>query len=56
VLDRAGDKAYIDANASINRFPDVSSSHWAYYDIMEATVSHDFVKETDGSMTWTRVR
>jgi len=34
-------------------FTDLSSSHWAFYEIMEASVSHEFVIDTDGNEVWT---
>lgn len=53
VLGRAGDKAYIDANQSkILHLLDISSDHWAYYDIIEATNSHKAYKD-DKTELWT---
>jgi hypothetical protein len=41
VIDRPADKDFIDQNSSsLVRFTDLSSAHWAYYDIMEAAVTH----------------
>ncbi|MDR1131180.1 MAG: S-layer homology domain-containing protein [Oscillospiraceae bacterium] len=40
VLGRYPDKAYIDANPDMRIFVEALENHWAYYDIMEATVSH----------------
>ncbi|MDR1132506.1 MAG: S-layer homology domain-containing protein, partial [Oscillospiraceae bacterium] len=52
VLGRDADKAYIDANvARLITFSDVPASHWAYYAIMEATNSHDYVIDA-GKETW----
>jgi len=54
LLNRSADEAYVDAHTSINRFPDVEGS-WAYYEIMEATVSHDFTRTQSGGEIWTAV-
>jgi S-layer homology domain. len=40
MLDRVPDKKYIDSNPAVNKFPDVSADHWAYYEIMEASAKH----------------
>ena len=41
LLGRQADEAYIDANPRrLNQFSDLKSSHWAYYDIMEAANTH----------------
>lgn len=41
LLGRYADEDYIDANLRrLNTFPDVSESHWAYYDVMEAANTH----------------
>ena len=41
LLGRYADEDYIDANLRrLNTFPDVSKSHWAYYDVMEAANTH----------------
>jgi hypothetical protein len=38
MLGRVADEAYIDSNSDILvQFSDLTSDHWAYYDIMEAT-------------------
>jgi len=34
------------------QFPDVSENHWAFGDVQEATVSHEAVRNADGSETW----
>ena len=39
--------------ASYNTFSDVASSHWAYYDVIEASNAHQYTKE-DGKETWTK--
>ena len=55
LLMRSADEAYVNANASINRFPDVATNHWAYYEIMETTVSHGYSKTASGGEIWTSV-
>ena len=53
VLGRTGDKNTIEnADSRIREFFDVSPTHWAYYDILEATVVHDYQK-TDVTENWT---
>ncbi|UQZ85501.1 Cellulosome-anchoring protein precursor [Paenibacillus konkukensis] len=34
------------------QFPDVAESHWGFGDVQEATVSHEAVRNSDGSETW----
>ena len=55
LLERSADEAYVNANASINRFPDVATNHWAYYEIMETTVSHEYSKTASGGEIWASV-
>ena len=52
MLGRSADRAYVDANPSVNRFSDVPASHWAYYEIIEATVEHEYTKDSAGAETW----
>ena len=52
LLERAADKAYVDAAADLVKFNDLTSSHWAYYDIVEATNAHNYVKDENGVETW----
>lgn len=43
MLGRAADEDYVDRHAdALRQFPDVSKTHWAYYNIMEATNAHDY--------------
>ena len=51
MLKRQPDKAYIDSHSNLNgysslllSFADVNELHWAYYNIMEATNTHDYEK------------
>ncbi|MCL1794574.1 MAG: SpaA isopeptide-forming pilin-related protein [Oscillospiraceae bacterium] len=61
ILERKADKAYIAANlAALPRSYSDVLGHWAYLEIMEASIGHDFIKETssDGlsfTETWTDV-
>gem|GEM_PF-2062474 len=54
LLGRSADTAYVDANPEINIFSDVKTSHWAYYEIMEATVDHDYTKDSSNAETWSK--
>ena len=48
VMGRKADTSYIDKNiSSLTRFNDVSSKHWAYYDIMEAANTHSIQKNSN---------
>ena len=41
LLGHYADESYVDENIrKLNQFNDVSKSHWAYYEIMEAANSH----------------
>ncbi|WEK54177.1 MAG: InlB B-repeat-containing protein [Candidatus Cohnella colombiensis] len=52
MLERSSDNSYVDSNKDkLNQYVDLTSKHWAYYDIMEATNSHDYEKTSD-SETW----
>ena len=52
MLGRAADQEYVDDNlASLTQFSDLTSSHWAYYQIMEATNAHDYTR-SDGVESW----
>ncbi|MCL2151525.1 MAG: S-layer homology domain-containing protein [Oscillospiraceae bacterium] len=52
-LDRLADKVYIDTHLEQERFSDVASSHWAFYDIMEAYHAHDYSRPNGaGSEVW----
>ncbi|MFQ9908233.1 MAG: S-layer homology domain-containing protein [Acutalibacter sp.] len=46
MLGREGDQAFIQQHQEeLKRFTDVTSAHWAYYHIAEATNEHDFTKQ-----------
>ena len=56
MLSRSADKAFVDNHAEeMMQFTDLNKSHWAYYDIMEATNAHDYEKENDIEV-WTGLR
>lgn len=55
MLDRTADKTYVDTNArTIVRYTDLNRGHWAYYDIMEASNSHDYERTTNRQERWIR--
>ena len=56
MLDRHADSAYLAANAGAlpRNYADLNSSHWAYIAIMEASISHDYTKDSAGEH-WTKV-
>lgn len=56
VLERNADVDFVDTYADeIKQFSDVATTHWAYYQVMEATNSHDYEKDADGNETWTKL-
>lgn len=42
-----------DIPAGVLRFIDLTESHWAYIDMMEASNEHDYQKDEDGYEKWT---
>ncbi len=55
MLDRSGDKAFIDAHIEeLRTFTDVAEGSWAYYIILEAANAHTYAK-SDGVETWRRL-
>lgn len=55
VLGRSADEEYIDENAAdMDIFPDVTTAHWAYYDIIEAAIAHDFIA-SDSAEDWQKI-
>ena len=49
MLGRSADERYIDRNSDeLVDFVDLSSKHWAYYTIMEATNTHDYTSNSGG--------
>jgi len=55
MLGRSADRRYADAHAdTLARFSDLQDSGaWYYYDMIEATVSHDYERDAKGGETWT---
>lgn len=52
MLNRSADKNFVDHHGDeLKRFSDVSKSHWAYDQIMEAANTHDF-KRDQGKEIW----
>ena len=55
MLERTADAGYVQNHrGSLIQYTDLSSSHWAYLPIMEASNAHDYTRNSDGSETWTR--
>ena len=55
MLDRVADKRYVDTNRrTIVNYIDLNNSHWAYYEIMEASNSHDYERTTNRQERWIR--
>lgn len=56
MLDRQADMAYvIQHRAELNQFTDLTTEHWAYYTIVEATNEHDYKKPAIGE-DWTSLK
>ena len=48
VLQRTADRDYLSTHpAQIKSFNDLSASHWAYYEIMEAAYTHNYIQIND---------
>lgn len=54
LLDRTPDTSYISHHSGLPSFPDVPATHWAYADIMEATITHQ-CSNWLGAEIWTSV-
>lgn len=56
ILNRVGDETYLTTNATKlpRTYSDVPRGNWAYLDIMEASIGHDFLK-TGSKENWTAV-
>ena len=55
MLGRSADEDYVERNIEeLTRFTDVPDTHWAYYNIMEATNAHDYDR-VKGQENWTRL-
>ena len=52
MLDRRADEAYVDRHADeLEQFTDVPDTHWAFYEVAEATNAHDYDR-TSGCEEW----
>lgn len=52
MLGRSADEDYVDSHTTdLRQFTDLADTHWAYYDIMEATNGHDYSK-SGSAETW----
>ena len=40
----------------ISLYPDVPADYWAFADVIEASIAHDYMREADGYETWTNVK
>ena len=57
VLEREADQKYVnDHIGDLKLYPDVPNTYWAYYDILEASNSHDFKKAGNNVESWTKIR
>lgn len=54
MLGREADKSYVDTNLT-GKYPDVAKTHSAYYEIMEASIGHNYTKSGDKE-TWTGLK
>ena len=52
VLGRQADRYTVYTEDGIRIMPDVPDTHWAYWDMLEATTDHQFAKQ-DGEEKWT---
>lgn len=49
LFDRVPDKDYIDENEmDLNKFSDLNKSYWYYYELMEASNSHKYLRKENG--------
>jgi len=53
LLNRVPDKAFIDNHPELTFYADVPQTHWAYYEIAEASNAHHYVRRDDGGEKWT---
>ncbi|MFI3226064.1 MAG: S-layer homology domain-containing protein, partial [Clostridia bacterium] len=53
IMGRVYDAEYIEEN-DVNIFSDVTTSHWGYGDILEASVDHTYEEDEDGEI-WVSV-
>lgn len=56
LLNRRADEGFVDSRpAGLRTFPDASSDHWAYYEIMESANAHDYRVQGSGER-WTQLK
>ena len=55
MLGAAADRAYVDEHVT-NPYRDVAPTHWAYYQIMEASIAHDHRYDVEGVEIWTGLK
>lgn len=56
MFDRQADRAFVDEKSfELRKFKDLSTSHWAYYDIYEATNTHYYEKDDHGVERWNKI-
>jgi len=55
MLGRSADTAYVDGR-EVRAYPDVLRTHWAYYEIAEASNAHGYTKDAAGAETWTGLK
>ncbi|NLY08593.1 MAG: Cna B-type domain-containing protein [Tissierellia bacterium] len=57
MLERYADKQFIiDNKSKVKNYTDTDESYWAYWDIMEASNSHDFSRIANNLEKWLRLR
>lgn len=57
MLGRFADREFVAGHADeLNAFSDVTSTHWGYYHIVEATNSHTYTKPSSNVETWTELK
>ena len=58
MLNRVADEAYLLANVSSlpRTYSDIAHGHWAYLAVMEASIGHDYKRDSAGIEHWTAVR
>lgn len=54
MLARSADQSYAN-NENVRRFPDVPTSHWAFYQVMEASNGHGHSYDKNGTEIWTKL-
>mgnify|MGYP000406407464 CR=1 FL=1 len=55
MLGAAADRNYVDSHVT-NPYTDVSTTHWAYYQIIEASIAHDHDYDKEGVEIWTGLK